>query len=94
MKLYSIDIKWISAQGNGIITTYLYKGATLNAAKNKGLLAFKQYVTRRYGAGAEMRIEDCEILNIDTNLVESGLFTERTFKNTKDKIGDTLASFM
>jgi len=73
MELFSIEIRHINVNGNGVITTYLYKAKNEDMAEKKAISAYEKHITKLY--------DDMDVDRILVNKIKMGLFSERSWKN-------------
>lgn len=80
MKQFAITIRWIDPNGNGVISTFLYKGKTEEEAYHKGFQGFKKYVKKLFGY---YEPEQMEMRDVSVEETKSGHFSDRKWNNPK-----------
>ena len=74
MEKYSVDIKWIDPNGNGLLTTKIFAGFNI---VNKAIKTHEKRVKHIWGCNAS----EIKILKVTSGLLKSGFFRERQCKN-------------
>ena len=77
MDFFAVNIKWVDPYGQGIISTFIYKGLSTGEAEKKASVGFKKFLEKRYGY---YDAEDMPIISTSTEIVKTGLFSERSWQ--------------
>ena len=73
MKNYSVIFKWVSPDKKDTLTLYFFSTTDAAEATEKAKKAFKERVEQIWNCN----ISDIDILEVTTDLLQSGIFLER-----------------